>query len=122
MARSQILRLRGIQFAAALAISFLTFGGRAEAQIPTSPSSPARTPAASVAEIFNAVEPPVEIPGLTSVPQPSYNPGPGAATTAARVELRIFDTITESIFGEPDPAQREHADQPARHRSDLDLA
>jgi hypothetical protein len=42
------------------------------------------------------------MPGSTTVPQPVYYPGPGAAPTAARVETGLFDTIVESICGQPD--------------------
>jgi len=34
---------------------------------------------------------------------PSYYAGEGYAPTAPRVEMGLFDTITESIFGQPDP-------------------
>ena len=43
------------------------------------------------------------MPGPTTVPRAWSNPGPVVAPTAARMELGIFDTITESIFGQPDP-------------------
>ena len=38
-----------------------------------------------------------------TVPQPSYYPGLGAGPTAPRVVTGIFGTITESVFGQPDP-------------------
>jgi hypothetical protein len=60
-------------------------------------------PAASFADLVDSVDPPEAIPGPTTFPRPWYNPGPGAAPTALRVETGIFDTITESIFGQPDP-------------------
>jgi hypothetical protein len=60
-------------------------------------------PAASLAEIVDPVDPPGVMPWPTAVPQPWSNPGPGAATAAARVEAGVLDTITGSIFGEADP-------------------
>jgi hypothetical protein len=60
-------------------------------------------PAASFADIVDSVDPPEAMPGPTTILQPEYNPGPGAAPTALRVEMGICDTITESIFGQPDP-------------------
>ena len=43
------------------------------------------------------------MPAPMTVPGPSYYPAYGVAPTAPRVELGLFDTITESIFGKPDP-------------------
>jgi hypothetical protein len=60
-------------------------------------------PAASLAQIVDSLEPPEAMPGPTTVPQPRFGAGPGATPGAARVEMGIFDTITESIFGRPDP-------------------
>ena len=60
-------------------------------------------PAASFADIVDPVDPPEAMPGPTTVPRPWSQPRPGAAPAAARVEMGIFDTITESIFGQPDP-------------------
>ena len=77
--------------------------GDAPAQIPTPPLSPAGMPAASFAEIVDPVDPPVVMPGPTTVPRAWSNPGPVVAPTAARMELGIVDTITESVFGQPDP-------------------
>ncbi|MGO9917725.1 MAG: hypothetical protein ACLQIB_23900, partial [Isosphaeraceae bacterium] len=36
------------------------------------------------------------------IPQPSYYPGPGVAPPGTRVELGLFETMIESIFGTPD--------------------
>jgi hypothetical protein len=41
------------------------------------------------------------MPIATTVPRPSYDPG--VAPAAPRVEMGLFDTITESIFGKPGP-------------------
>jgi hypothetical protein len=103
MAGSQTLRLRGGRFAAALAVSFLTSAGGARAQNPSPPLPPDRMPAASVAEVVDAVTSPAVMPAPTTVPGPTYHPAYGVAPTAPRVELGFFDTITESIFGKPDP-------------------
>ena len=77
--------------------------GEAPARIPTPPLSAARMPAASFAELVDPVDPPVVRPGPTTVPRAWSNPGPVVAPTAARMELGIVDTITESVFGQPDP-------------------
>jgi hypothetical protein len=60
-------------------------------------------PAAGFADFVDPVDPPEAMPGPTAVPRPWYNPGPGGAPAAVRVETAIFDTITESICGQPDP-------------------
>ena len=60
-------------------------------------------PVASFADLVDAEDPPEAMPGPTSVPRPWYHPGPGAAPVAVWVEMGIFDTIIESIFGQPDP-------------------
>ena len=38
-----------------------------------------------------------------TVAEPSYDPGPGAAQPATSLEMGPLDTITESLFGKPDP-------------------
>ncbi|WP_406696172.1 hypothetical protein V5E97_34805 [Singulisphaera sp. Ch08] len=98
MAGSQALRLRGAVFAAALAFFFLTFADLARAQYPTPPSAMS---AGRFADLAETGAPPVALPNPTTVPQPSYYPG--VAPAASRVEMGLFDTITESIFGKPDP-------------------
>jgi hypothetical protein len=77
--------------------------GDALAQTPIPPFSPAGMPAARFAEIVDPVGPPGVMPGATTVPRAWSNPGPVAAPTAVRMELGIFDTITESVFGRPAP-------------------
>ena len=103
MAGSQTLRLRGGRFAAALAVAFLTSAGRARAQNPSPPLPPAGMPAASIAEIVDSATTPEAMPAPMTAPGPTYYPSYGVAPAAPRVELGIFDTITESIFGQPDP-------------------
>ena len=60
-------------------------------------------PAASLADVADRVNAPEPMLVLTTAPRPWYNPGPGVAPLTARVEAGIFDTITESVFGRPDP-------------------
>jgi len=60
-------------------------------------------PAPNFADIVDAVSTPETIPGPVTVPQPSYYPGVGMVPPGTRVEMGLFDTITESIFGTPDP-------------------
>jgi hypothetical protein len=100
MAGSQTLRPLGGRLAAALAVTFLTFAGRAQAQNPLPPLPPAGMPASGAAEIVDSVAAPEVVPAPMAAPGPTYYP---AAPTAPRVELGLFDTITESIFGQPDP-------------------
>ncbi len=108
MAGSQILRQRCGRFAAALAVSFLTLTGGARAQNPSPPLPPAGTPAASVAEAVDGASAPEAMAAPMTVPGPAYDPSysvapTSVAPTAPPVELGILDTITESLFGKPDP-------------------
>ena len=100
MAGSQTLRLRGGRFAAALAVSFLTSADLARAQNPSPPLPPAGMPARSFADLVETGAPPVAMPVPMTAPGPTYYPGPGVAPTAPRVEMGLFDTITESLFGD----------------------
>jgi hypothetical protein len=59
--------------------------------------------AASFADFVDSVDQPVEMPGSTTFPRTWSNAGPVVASTAARMELGIFDSITESVFGQADP-------------------
>ncbi len=99
MAGCQTLRLRGGPLAVALAVSFLSSTGGAQAQNP----SPPLPPAAGVAEAVGGVAAPEAMPAPMTAPGPTYYPAYGTAPAAARIELGLFDTITESIFGQPDP-------------------
>jgi hypothetical protein len=55
----------------------------------------ARTTLAALVQEMDAPQPTPAVP--------YYNAGQGAAPAAPRIEMGIFDTITESIFGQPDP-------------------
>src|SRR5579872_2681881 len=100
MAGSQALGLRGGQFAALLALSCFTLAGRAQAQ---NPSPRPGLPTESFAEIVDPESTPETIAAPITVPEPSDYPGPGLTQPATCVEMGLFDTITESIFGDPDP-------------------
>jgi hypothetical protein len=95
MAGSQTLLLRGGCLAAVLAVSFFTFAGRARAQ---NPSPLSGTAGQNVAAAQSASQ---TTPG--AVAEPSCYPGPGVAPPVVPVELGPCETITESIFGKPDP-------------------
>ena len=104
MAGSQTLRLRGGRFAAALAVSFLTFAGRARAQNPSPPLPPAGMPAASFAEIVDSVTRAGGDARADDRPRALVLPRLRRGTDGdPGSRLGLFDTITESIFGKPDP-------------------
>ena len=62
------------------------------------PSLPNPTPPSDFASVAGGPETFVQPTGAV----PSYYDGEGSAPTP-RVEMGLFDTITESIFGQPDP-------------------
>ncbi len=62
------------------------------------PSLPSPTPPSDFASVVGG---PVTFAQPTEA-VPSYYAGEGSAPTP-RVEMGLFDTITESIFGQPDP-------------------
>ena len=68
------------------------------------PSLPSPTPPSDFASVVGGPETFVQ-PTFTQPTGavPSYYDGEGSAPTAPRVEMGLFDTITESIFGQPDP-------------------
>jgi hypothetical protein len=103
MAGSHTLRIRGGSFAAALAVALLRLAGHAQAQNPLPPLPPAGTPAASSADIVDSATTPEVTPAPTTATGPTYYPSDGVAPAAPRVELGILETITESVFGQPDP-------------------
>ena len=94
MAGSQTLRVRGGRFAVALAVSLLTFAGLARAQAPLPPLPETGMPERSFADIVTST--PETTDGPMNIMPPSYYPPP-------RVVQGIFGTITESVFGHPDP-------------------
>ena len=102
MAGSQTLRLRVVRTAAILALFVFTSTGRAQAQNPTPPLPPAAGPAASFADVAGNVPAPELKPGPLTVPGLTYYPNAGVAPAVSRVELGLFDTTTESVFGKPD--------------------
>jgi hypothetical protein len=102
MAGSQVLRRDG-WFAVAFAVSLLTIAGRVQAQAPSPPVPPAGTPIPNFAELVDSDATPEAAPTAMTAPGTMYVPAYGAAPTAPRVELGLFGTITESIFGQPDP-------------------
>ena len=95
MAGSQTLLLRGGRLAAVLAVSVFTFAGRARAQNPSPLSGMPGQRFAEAPSILDAT------PG--AVPGPSCYPGPGVVPPIVPVELGLCETITESVFGKPDP-------------------
>jgi hypothetical protein len=103
MAGSQTFRLRGARFAAALALSLFTFAGRARALDPSPPVPPAGMPAQNFSAIVDAVSTPDPPAEPMTVPQPSYDAGPGVAPAGAPVVMGLFSTLTASLFGKPDP-------------------
>jgi hypothetical protein len=56
-----------------------------------------------LADIIDSVDSSEAPPGPTAVPRSWYDPGPGVPPTSPRAELGIFDTMTEAVFGQPDP-------------------
>ena len=102
MAGSQTLRPRRGRFAAVLALCVVSFAGRAPAQDPLPPLPAAGLSAESAREILDGVTTPEAETVPMIVPQPSYFPGSDVAPPGTRVELGLFDTITESVFGPAD--------------------
>jgi hypothetical protein len=103
MAGSQTPGSRGGRFAAALAIAFVAFAGRAPAQTVAPPIPSGGTPAARVAEIVDSVTTPEATPTPMTAPGVTYFPGPQYIPPSTRVESGPFATAVESIFGTPDP-------------------
>jgi hypothetical protein len=104
MGGSHTRGLRGGPFAAALVLSLFAFAARARAQNPTPPVPPIGIPSQNLTDLIDSElstsEPNA---GLTTVLQPLNYPVPGAGPTAPRAVQGILGTITESIFGQPDP-------------------
>ena len=97
MARSRIVRLLGGGALALLAVAVLGRGSDARAQTAPMPIAP---PPADLAAVLNASAPgPAIFPPITGA-QPSSIPGPGRAPAAPRVQLGLFETMSESLFGD----------------------
>ena len=79
-----------------LIIAIARLAAAAQAQTPSLPSP---TPPSDFASVVGGPETFAQPTGAV----PSYYAGEGSAPTAPRVEMGLFDTITESIFGQPDP-------------------
>ena len=104
MAGSHIRRLRGGPFAAALALSLCLFAGPALAQNPSPPVPATGIPAQNLSDLLDSeLSAPEPNAGPMTVTQPLYYPVPGAGPASPRVVQGIFGTITESVFGHPDP-------------------
>ncbi len=103
MSGNHTLRPRGGRFAVVLALCFFAIEGRARAQDPSPPLPASGTPAQGFAEIVDAVTTQETMTEPTTAPQPSYYPGTGVAPPGTRVVTGLCDTITESVFGHPDP-------------------
>ena len=102
MAGSDVRHLRGVPFAAALALSLFTFAGRAPAQDPSPPVPASGLPAQNLADLSES-ELSTPDPNAGMMTQPYSYPAPGAGPTGPRVVQGIFGTMAESVFGHPDP-------------------
>ncbi len=98
MVGSHAVRANGCGFAAAIAAACLTMQGPSLAQ---SPSLPVATPTQGAPGIVGPGAPPAAAPIATVIPQPAFDPG--TAPLPTRVVTGPLDTITESLFGQPDP-------------------
>ena len=101
MVGSYIRRLRVGPLAAALALFLCLFAGPALAQDPSPPVPPTGLPAQDLAEVVDSVTAPETMTGPTT--PPSMYPGTIVVPPGTRVEMGLFDTVTESVFGQPDP-------------------
>jgi hypothetical protein len=102
-----------------IAVLFLALGAAARAQVsglagplppgdtraqdPSPALPPAGMPTARLVDVVDPADWPEAMPGPTTATRPWYNPDPGVAPTAIRVEMGLFDTVSESMFGRPDP-------------------
>src|SRR4051812_25461716 len=60
----------------------------------------ARTPLTDFASMLDTEGPPSAMSGLPNGTQPDYGTGPYEGRYGPRVEMGLFDTITESLFGD----------------------
>ena len=101
MAGSQTFRSRGGRFAIIPRPRLLFVHGSRLARQPVANFPNARP--RSFARLVDGESTPETIDGPLTVPQPSYYPDAGMELPAAPVELGLFDTIAESLCGQPDP-------------------
>src|SRR5262249_10526176 len=97
MAESRAIRSGWGLAIVALAVSSHGFGGDSRAQVA---SPPAGSPASDYSHIVDAVEPPSIVFGPTLGTGPASNSSLGAVPVAPRVEMGLFETITDSLFGD----------------------
>ena len=91
----------GIQHGPRVMIIAIALAAAAQAQTPSLPSP---TPPSDFASVVGGPETFVQPTfAQPTGAVPSYYAGEGSEPTATRVEMGLFDTITESIFGQPDP-------------------
>ena len=102
MAGCQTLHLRGGRFAAALAISFLLRSRVRPGAKPVTAVTAGRNAGREFRQDCRQRD---GTGGDARADDrgPTYYPASGVAPTAPRVEMGIFDTVIESLFGEPDP-------------------
>ena len=100
MEGSQFPSLRVGRIAAILTLSVFTFAGRTSAQqpLPTLPTS--GMPARSYAGLVDAVSPQQALAGPATVAPPAYYPDSGGSAPGCPPEMRLMDTIRESLCGE----------------------
>jgi hypothetical protein len=116
MGGDQANRMRRTGHLARLAVVFLSLGATTRAQVPgplspiptggtraPNPVPPARMPDTGFTDVADSVDSSQAILEQKSNPQPWYTQGPGLPLTSPRVEMGIFETIQDSVFGEPDP-------------------
>jgi hypothetical protein len=91
-----MLRLRCRRIAGLLAPTFFLFAGQSGAQSPPPPTSAPAPNSGAVAAPPTIGEPP-------TIAQPACGSGCGTATTCCPGELGFLETISQSLFGKPDP-------------------
>ena len=92
----QPLHIRLRNLAAGLLVSFLTIAGEARAQYPSPTVPQAGMPAVSV----HGMTAPQVMPAPTIIHAPTYYSDFGVGHDACPVKMGVFETITESLFGD----------------------
>src|SRR5262249_17702821 len=95
MTGRRILHSSGAIMAFVVGLVASASGARAQA-----PPTPIGTSAGDMAGVLDSAAPPLEMFGPGIAPPPTYVPGMGAVPVSNRVEYGLFDTITESLFGD----------------------